>query len=1184
MPAAPISRSGLAPLVTGANRPNMLFGVCAQPSSTLSCLILCEEWCGWPFLLPAFGLCCAGVYSSSPDHVWLPVARPDNIPIFRLPDYFAPSSGVTCLLLSGSPSWFSGVFNLGWSSSHSVLWHCTDASYQDGPLPFRSTVAHPALGGLLEGTFTFFSSVPFAPLFLMGGPPRALSHVMSVAVRGGTPVVAPPLIPQVALPFIEWGGSLPVTNPTSFVRCRSVFSPTKWTLRQLTPTELLAVYDIPQQERVTAERYTPSTLPFLKQAPIKALHFVLAHWSPTKCPLPRRLDPLPSVAPLELAYPANCFDVMTAQAADAIAVKSDDAVVPVKLWDDRVWEGISFNSSRVRTFEEQYGHSPLNPIRRLALQVWQRNVRRSLIDYLKKSYGSDWFSCQAGAKDREVGRDCLWRVSYCDWWEWPRGSTLFFWRWPTSIRGLARDGHPVWWLSEPPRCMRLQPRESDPVIRDKVRHKIQNIRDKRYILPGSVSNVTSYFAVPKGDSDIRLVYDATRLGLNNCIWVPTFMLPPTEAMTDRLTDSSWMSDHDIGEMFLNFPMHDSIQPYSGIDIRPYCSPDSPQTHIERWVRCMMGWVAAPYITTQSLSLAKEVIWGDFHQQNNPYDWSHVELNLPGDHDYTPALPWVRRVTSAGDIASDCPTYVDDARIISSSLPGCVRAGHKFATTMCYLGIQVAARKVHPPSHLPGAWAGAVALVGPAGVGVTCLPEKWVKAQTIIQDTLEEVKSGGLLNHKILEQRRGFLNHIQRVFPAMTPFLKGFHLTLDGWRPGRDEDMWKLRRPLEELDWNHLLLPSADPPEYVTPAPRLLDDLHALSVMFRGDYPTIRMLRPSRTGVAVYGIGDASGAGYGSAFTNTSDLWFCFGVWGPDADDVTSNFRELRNLTEAVELGVQTGRLQDCELFIYTNNTTAEGAYYKGNSDSRALFDLVVRLRRLDMAGGLRLHMSHIAGTRMIASGVDGLSRGNLSEGLLLQPSPSAFSSFVPLHLSALARSPSLLTWLRAWIPYRGISPLSPTDWYIQGHGLSGKGRALPDGGWDPELSSHKWFLWDPAPAAAGAAVEELGASRHKGPHLNHVFLCPRLLTQYWRKRLSRLADIVLELPPGAIPEWPLAMHEPLLIALTLRFTTVSPWQLRQSPAILELGRQVQGVWHDQVQHDQYLLHKLCRLPATLEAL
>jgi hypothetical protein len=194
------------------------------------------------------------------------------------------------------------------------------------------------------------------------------------------------------------------------------------------------------------------------------------------------------------------------------------------------------------------------------------------------------------------------------------------------------------------------------------------------------------------------------------------------------------------------------------------------------------------------------------------------------------------------------------------------------------------------------------------------------------------------------------------------------------------------------------------------------------------------------------------------------------------------------------LGVQQGRLSDCELFIYKDNSTAEAAYYKGNSDSPPLIELVVRLRRLDMSGTLRLHVTHIAGSRMIVSGVDGLSRGNVTEGLMLQPSVATFGGFIPLHLSALARSPALLAWLRSWVPYRGITPLTPAEWFTKGHGLTGAGEQLEGGGWDPELSPHVWFCWDPAPAAAGAAVAELGLSRHKRPHLNHVFICPRLFT------------------------------------------------------------------------------------------
>lgn len=36
----------------------------------------------------------------------------------------------------------------------------------------------------------------------------------------------------------------------------------------------------------------------------------------------------------------------------------------------------------------------------------------------------------------------------------------------------------------------------------------------------------------------------------------------------------------------------------------------------------------------------------------------------------------------------------------------------------------------------------------------------------------------LLDYKELERTRGFFVHIQRTYPAMTPYLKGLHLTLD----------------------------------------------------------------------------------------------------------------------------------------------------------------------------------------------------------------------------------------------------------------------------------------------------------------------------------------------------------------------------------------------------------------------
>jgi hypothetical protein len=183
----------------------------------------------------------------------------------------------------------------------------------------------------------------------------------------------------------------------------------------------------------------------------------------------------------------------------------------------------------------------------------------------------------------------------------------------------------------------------------------------------------------------------------------------------------------------------------------------------------------------------------------------------------------------------------------------------------------------------------------------------------------------------------------------------------------------------------------------------------------------------------------------------------------------------------------------------------------------------------------------------------------------------------------LVCSPILLPWLQSWIPSPTIQPLTPEGWFVEGHGTCG-GACNPEGAWIPTMSKTNWYLWCPAPGAAECAVDQLLISRHKRPHLNHVFLCPRLLTHTWRKKLFKVADLVLELPAGLHPSWPASCHEPLILGLTLRFIHCSPWQLRGTPTILDLGRTVHRLWKAQDSNVRRILCKLCQLPDVLDGL
>ena len=50
----------------------------------------------------------------------------------------------------------------------------------------------------------------------------------------------------------------------------------------------------------------------------------------------------------------------------------------------------------------------------------------------------------------------------------------------------------------------------------KIFETFLKVRDRGFIGPNWVRSLTSFFRVPKGEDDIRLVYDLTVSGLNGC--------------------------------------------------------------------------------------------------------------------------------------------------------------------------------------------------------------------------------------------------------------------------------------------------------------------------------------------------------------------------------------------------------------------------------------------------------------------------------------------------------------------------------------------------------------------------------------------------------------------------------------------------------------------------------------------
>lgn len=277
-------------------------------------------------------------------------------------------------------------------------------------------------------------------------------------------------------------------------------------------------------------------------------------------------------------------------------------------------------------------------------------------------------------------------------------------------------------------------------------------------------------------------------------------------------------------------------------------------------------------------------------------------------------------------------------------------------------------------------------------------EKWAKGRAHveeIQDRLEELEKcekeigeAQGLDRKRLEVIQGFLLYLFRTYVGMKPFMKGIHLTIDGWGADRDKAGWKVkgkkrkeggmganlpRRSDEMLVWSvelgGFVVEKLNAPARVSPADRLGSDVEAMSKLFRRPKPPKILVRSLKVIELFYGFADASGSGFGASFERgirgDGALFYRFGQWCQKDSEESSNFRELRNLLDSLRAFLLDGSKDGSEIFLFTDNSTAEGAFWKGNSTSQALFAIICDLKELELDHSIKLHVIHVSGKQMI---------------------------------------------------------------------------------------------------------------------------------------------------------------------------------------------------------------------------
>jgi hypothetical protein len=116
------------------------------------------------------------------------------------------------------------------------------------------------------------------------------------------------------------------------------------------------------------------------------------------------------------------------------------------------------------------------------------------------------------------------------------------------------------------------------------------------------------FAVPKGDTDIILVYNGTLSGLNAHLSAPWFALPTVFALMRALELDTFMADSDFGVMFLNLVLEERCARLAGVylthDVEMGEGALEGKRHMVRWGRCLMGGAFSPYQTGQGMRHAR----------------------------------------------------------------------------------------------------------------------------------------------------------------------------------------------------------------------------------------------------------------------------------------------------------------------------------------------------------------------------------------------------------------------------------------------------------------------------------------------------------------------------------------------------------------------------------------------------
>ena len=390
-----------------------------------------------------------------------------------------------------------------------------------------------------------------------------------------------------------------------------VYSPTGWCERELTGKEFFTAMDIPS----SVIKYASAVGVFeqdrhgciLSTPPLKVLQEVGDMLFGTN-QVEGATPPEPVKADFILHSKIDGLEEIYDEINQAKAAKNDDAEADYAIWYENLAKRPSDWATDWCIVGQDYSHSYevkyFDLLRNKMHERFCGNVERSYVKHMKEAYSAGPATNKTDdakvfawkyERDQIAGLEAINKAKSSSFWEWDDGSFPFFWRWQPEVQKDLRDGTKLWVQGELPSNTNFK--QNVPKVKEifeKMKNKMRKIRGRGYIAPSWVRSLSSFFEVPKGDDDIRMVFDMSASGLNDALWVPNFWMPSVHNVLNCSTHSSWYGDVDAGEIFLNFPLDLAIRPYCGVDFT--WMEEGETVTWESWQRMTMGMKPSPWVT------------------------------------------------------------------------------------------------------------------------------------------------------------------------------------------------------------------------------------------------------------------------------------------------------------------------------------------------------------------------------------------------------------------------------------------------------------------------------------------------------------------------------------------------------------------------------------------------------------